>query len=62
MYFRNHELVVSLIGDLDIGAILAQFRVSSIFLIIGVIMFMFIAAFLGSLITKQKTLIKRLLH
>lgn len=59
MYFRNHELVVSLIGDLDIGAILAQFlEFSSIFLIIGVIMFMFIAAFLGSLITKTEDINK----
>ena len=59
MYFRNHELVVSLIGDLDIGAILVQFlEFSSIFLIIGVIMFMFIAAFLGSLITKTEDINK----
>ena len=59
LYFRNHELVVSLIGDLDIGAILVQFlEFSSIFLIIGIIMFMFIAAFLGSLITKTEDINK----
>lgn len=59
MYFRNHELVLSLIGDLDIGAILVQFlEFSSVFLIIGVIMFMFIAAFLGSLITKTEDIQK----
>src|SRR5690625_1695261 len=54
-YFKDHELVVSLIGDMDIGAILVDFlEFSSVFLIIGVIMYMFIAAFLGSLITKTE--------
>ncbi len=55
MVFRDHHFVVSLLADLDIGAILLEFlRLSSAFLFIGVIMYMFIAAFLGSLITKTE--------
>lgn len=55
LYFRNHEVIVSLLADLDIAAILLEFlRLSSAFLFIGVILYMFIAAFLGSLITKTE--------
>jgi len=55
MYFRDHEFVTSIIGDLDVGSIIVDFlEFSSVFLIVGVIMFMFIAAFLGSLITKTE--------
>lgn len=55
MYFRNHDFVTNLLGDLDIGTIIVDFlNFSSIFLIVGVLMFMFIAAFLGSLITKTE--------
>jgi ABC-2 type transport system permease protein len=55
MYFKDHEFVTSLVGDLDVGSIIADFlEFSSVFLIVGVVMFMFIAAFLGSLITKTE--------
>ncbi len=55
MYLRNHEFVQSLIGDFDVGAILLEFfQFSGVFLIIGVLMYMLIAAFLGSLITKTE--------
>lgn len=55
MYFKNHELVTALLGDLDIGTIIVEFfKFSSVFLIVGVLMYMFIAAFLGSLITKTE--------
>ena len=55
MYFRDHEFVTSLLGDLDIGSIIVDFlEFSSVFLIVGVLMYMFIAAFLGSLITKTE--------
>jgi len=55
MYFRDHEFVVSLLENLDIGSIIIDFlEFSSVFLVVGVIMFMFIAAFLGSLITKTE--------
>ena len=55
MYFRNHELVTTLLGNLDIGTIIVEFlKFSSVFLIVGVLMYMFIAAFLGSLITKTE--------
>lgn len=55
MYFRNHDFVTSLLGDLDIGSIIVDFlEFSSVFLIVGVLMYMFIAAFLGSLITKTE--------
>lgn len=54
-YFRDHEVVQMLIGDLDIGAIILEFlQFSSAFLIVGVLMYMFLAAFLGSLITKTE--------
>jgi len=54
-YFKDHEFVQSFIGNLDIGEILINFlEFSSIFLVIGVVMYMFIAAFLGSLITKTE--------
>ena len=55
MYLRNQEFVQSLIGDFDVGAILLEFfQFSGVFLIIGVLMYMLIAAFLGSLITKTE--------
>ncbi len=55
MYFKDHEFVTSLVGDLDVGSIIADFlEFSSVFLVVGVVMFMFIAAFLGSLITKTE--------
>jgi ABC-2 type transport system permease protein len=55
MYFRDHAFVTNLIGDLDIGSIIVGFlEFASIFLVVGVLMFMFIAAFLGSLITKTE--------
>lgn len=55
LYFRNHEFVTSLLGDLDVGTIIVDFlEFSSVFLIVGVLMYMFIAAFLGSLITKTE--------
>ena len=55
MYFKDHEFVTSLVGDLDVGSVIANFlEFSFVFLIVGVVMFMFIAAFLGSLITKTE--------
>lgn len=55
IYFRDHEFVTNIIGDLDIGTIIVDFlEFASIFLVVGVLMFMFIAAFLGSLITKTE--------
>ena len=55
LYFRNSDFVVNLLADIDLGAVLLEFlRLSSVFLFIGVIMYMFIAAFLGSLITKAE--------
>lgn len=54
-YFKDHELVQPILETVDVGAILIDFlEFSSVFLIIGVIMYMFIAAFLGSLITKTE--------
>lgn len=54
-YFKDFEFVRSYIGDMDVAAIIVDFlEFSSIFLVIGVIMFMFIAAFFGSLITKTE--------
>lgn len=54
-YFRDHELIQAFIGDLDIAALLLEFlQVSSVFLVVGVLMYMFLAAFLGSLITKTE--------
>jgi ABC-2 type transport system permease protein len=58
-YFKDHEFIQPLIQDLDIGAILVEFlQYSLVYLIIGVIMYMFIAAFLGSLITKTEDINK----
>lgn len=55
LYFRNSDFVVNFLADIDLGAVLLEFlRLSSVFLFIGVIMYMFIAAFLGSLITKAE--------
>lgn len=55
MYFKDHELVTTIMGDLNIGSIILEFLGSTAtFLIVGVIMFMFIAAFFGSLITKTE--------
>lgn len=55
LYVRNFAFVQELIGGLDVGEIVLNFlEFSSVFLIIGVVMFMFIAAFLGSLITKTE--------
>lgn len=55
LYFRNHDFVVNILAEFDIGVIILEFlRLSSVFLFIGVIMYMFIAAFLGSLITKTE--------
>lgn len=58
-YFKGHELVQPFIEGIDIGAILVEFlEFSSVFLVIGVVMYMFIAAFLGSLITKTEDINK----
>lgn len=55
MYFKDYAFIRSLIGDLDVGSIIVNFlEFSSVFLLIGVLMYMFIAAFLGSLITKTE--------
>lgn len=54
-FFRNHEFVVNLLGEMDVAAVVLEFlQFSSIFLLVGVLMYMFIAAFLGSLITKTE--------
>lgn len=59
MYFKDHELIQPIIQDLDVGAIILTFlQYSMIFLVIGVVMYMFIAAFLGSLITKTEDINK----
>lgn len=58
-YFKGHEFIQPFIEGIDIGAILVDFlEFSSVFLIIGVVMYMFIAAFLGSLITKTEDINK----
>lgn len=55
LYFKDHELVTTIMGDLNVGSIILEFLGSAAsFLIVGVIMFMFIAAFFGSLITKTE--------
>lgn len=58
-YFKGHEFIQPFIEGIDIGAILVDFlEFSSVFLIIGVVMYIFIAAFLGSLITKTEDINK----
>lgn len=58
-YFKGHEFIQPFIEGIDIGAILVEFlEFSSVFLVIGVVMYMFIAAFLGSLITKTEDINK----
>ena len=58
-YFKDHEFIQPFIEGIDIGAILVEFlEFSSVFLVIGVVMYMFIAAFLGSLITKTEDINK----
>lgn len=55
MYFRDHEIITSVLGDIDIGAVIVDFlQFSWMFLLVGVLMYMFIAAFFGSLITKTE--------
>ena len=55
LYFRNHAFVMQVLAEIDIGAVLLNFlEYTWVFLILGVLMYMFIAAFLGSLITKTE--------
>lgn len=55
MYFKDHALVTQILSEIDIGAVLIDFlEYTWVFLILGVLMYMFIAAFLGSLITKTE--------
>lgn len=55
LYFKDHALVTQILSEVDIGAVLIDFlEYTWVFLILGVLMYMFIAAFLGSLITKTE--------
>ena len=55
LYFKDHTLVTQVLAEIDIGAVLLDFlEYTWVFLILGVLMYMFIAAFLGSLITKTE--------
>lgn len=55
LYFKDHALVTQVLAEIDIGAVLLDFlEYTWVFLILGVLMYMFIAAFLGSLITKTE--------
>lgn len=55
LFFKDHALVTQILSEVDIGAVLVDFlEYTWVFLLLGVLMYMFIAAFLGSLITKTE--------
>lgn len=55
MYFKDHAFVTQFLSQVDIGAVIVEFlEYTWVFLLLGVLMYMFIAAFLGSLITKTE--------
>ena len=54
-YFKDHDLVTQILSEVDVGGVLLNFlEYTWVFLLLGVLMYMFIAAFLGSLITKTE--------
>lgn len=55
LYFKDHAMVVQILSEIDLGSVLMNFlEYTWSFLLLGVLMYMFIAAFLGSLITKTE--------
>ena len=53
--FKDHDLVTQILSEVDVGGVLLNFlEYTWVFLLLGVLMYMFIAAFLGSLITKTE--------
>jgi len=55
LYFRDHELVQQVLNTVDLNTLISGLLgYSLIFFILGVLMYMVVSAFLGSLATKQE--------
>jgi len=55
LYFRNHELVQQVLSAVDVNTLISGLLgYSLVFFILGVLMYMVVSAFLGSLATKQE--------